>query len=97
MQSFEVTYKQYCTHAITELDSIYSMHKDKQQQQQQQQQKTTKNKNEQKYIYVYYKIDLTQVLKVRLEVTPLKSLGREFQSFAPVYSNDFLYQFVLGR
>ena len=96
MQSFEVTYKQYCTHAITELDSIYSMHKDKQQQQQQQQQKTTKNKNEQKYIYVYYKIDLTQVLKVRLEVTPLKSLGREFQSFAPVYSNDFLYQFVLG-
>ena len=29
-------------------------------------------------IYIYYKIDLTQVLKVRLEVTPLKSLGREF-------------------
>ena len=44
----------------------------------------------------YYKIDLTQVLKVYLEVMSLKSLGREFQSFAPINSNDFLYQFVLG-
>ena len=41
--------------------------------------------------------ELTQVLKVYLEVMPLKSLGREFQSFAPMNSNDFLYQFVLGR
>ena len=45
MQSFEVTYKQYCTHAINELDNIYSMHKNKQQQ------KRTKNKNEQN-IYI---------------------------------------------
>ena len=44
--------------------------------------------NKQKYT-VYYKTDLTQVLNVYLEVMPLKSLGREFQSFAPVNSNDF--------
>ena len=62
------------------------MHKNKKQRQKQETKK-----------WVYYKIDLTQVLKVYLEVMPLKSLGSEFQSFAPIYSNDFLYQFMLGR
>ena len=55
-------------------------------------QKTTKKnnnkeKNKQTKKQVYYKIDLTQVLKVYLEVMPLKSLGRELQSFASVNSN----------
>ena len=45
---------------------------------------TNKKKN-----MVYYKTDLTQVLNVYLEVVPLKSLGSEFQSYAPINSNDF--------
>ena len=53
MQSFEVTYKQYCTHAISKLDSIYSMHKTKQQQQQQQKKNKKQKTKMNKKIYMY--------------------------------------------
>ena len=72
-------------HIIIELDSIYSMHKNKKEQK-----TTTKNNNKEnkrKKKTGILQIDLTQVLKVYLEVMPLKSLGRELQSFASVNSN----------
>ena len=61
MQSFEVTYKQYCTHAINELDSIYSMHKNKQTTTTTTKKKRTKNKNEQKKKYIYIYIYITKL------------------------------------
>ena len=53
-------------------------------------------KKRNKQLWVYYKIDITQVLEVYLKIIPYKVLGRQFQSFGPINSKDFV-RYQLGE